>query len=75
MTAADLPTNIVFFFFLFKITFPTLEDVLLKKVAVQNCTENSSKNRSVVILKIKVLSPLIRRDRYYQIPTWEASLM
>lgn len=62
VTTADLPKNI------FKITFLILEDVLLKKLAVQNCTENLSKNRSVVILKIKGLSSDKRSDRYYQIP-------
>lgn len=69
MKTADLPRNIFFL-----ITFLILEDVFVKKVAVQNCTENLSKNRSVVILKIKGPSSDKRRDKYSQIPTWEVSL-
>lgn len=60
MTAVDLPTDIGFFdFFLFFCFFlnnlPNTGRCFVKKVAVQNCTENLSKNRSV-ILKIKGLS-------------------
>lgn len=60
-TVVDLPTNIGFFLLLFFLFFflnnlPNTGRCFVKKVAVQNCTENLSKNRSVVILKIKALS-------------------
>lgn len=48
----DLPRN----FFCFLNNLPNTGRCFVKKVAVQNCTENLSKNRSVVILKIKGLS-------------------
>lgn len=57
----DLPTNIGFliffliFFFCFLNNLPNTGRCFVKKVAAQNCTENLSKNRSV-ILKIKGLS-------------------
>lgn len=49
MKTADLPRNIFY-------NLPNTGRCFVKKVAVQNRTENLSKNRSVVILKIKSLS-------------------